>query len=179
MHQQQLYIYNSEEIRVKKCTKCLDVKTENCFHKHKRQADGLNPVCKDCRKKEYKLSNSKQKKQTQKPKSKRKQEDRRTKMLANARGRALKKHIPFNLSKKDVIIPNRCPIFGIEISETNEQVSYDSPTLDRINPDPKIGYVKGNVHVISCRANMLKNNATIEELETLLKWMKRNNTLDD
>lgn len=46
-----------------------------------------------------------------------------------------------------------------------------SPSLDRI--DSSKGYVKGNVRVISARANMLKNNATVEELTLVLKDLKR------
>lgn len=38
----------------------------------------------------------------------------------------------------------------------------DSPSIDRIIP--ALGYVKGNVIVVSQRANTIKNNATPEEL---------------
>ena len=46
----------------------------------------------------------------------------------------------------------------------------NSPSLDRIRLE--LGYVKGNVRVISGRANLLKNDATIEELEAVLGDMK-------
>lgn len=45
-----------------------------------------------------------------------------------------------------------------------------SPTLDRIHPD--IGYVPGNVMVISAKANRMKNNASLEELKALVIWME-------
>lgn len=35
------------------------------------------------------------------------------------------------------------------------------------------GYVKGNIWVVSRRANTLKNNASIEELELLVSNLKR------
>lgn len=41
-----------------------------------------------------------------------------------------------------------------------------SPSLDRL--DSSKGYVKGNVRVISKRANQLKNNATVEEMRMVL-----------
>jgi len=44
------------------------------------------------------------------------------------------------------------------------------PSVDRI--DPTKGYIKGNVEVISWRANHLKNNATVEELEAIVNYMK-------
>jgi hypothetical protein len=47
----------------------------------------------------------------------------------------------------------------------------NSPTIDRI--DPRLGYVPGNVHVVSHRANRIKNNATLEEFEKIcLNWKK-------
>jgi hypothetical protein len=46
----------------------------------------------------------------------------------------------------------------------------DSPSLDRI--DPSKGYVKGNVRVISARANLLKNDATVGELTLVLEDLR-------
>jgi len=48
----------------------------------------------------------------------------------------------------------------------------DSPTLDRI--DPNKGYVKGNIQVLSHLANMMKSNATAEELHLFADWIKEN-----
>jgi hypothetical protein len=45
------------------------------------------------------------------------------------------------------------------------------PSLDRIRPER--GYTKGNIWVISNRANTLKNNATLEELELLVKNLRK------
>jgi hypothetical protein len=46
----------------------------------------------------------------------------------------------------------------------------DSPSIDRIIPDH--GYVQGNIALVCWRCNNLKRDATVEELETLSKWMK-------
>ena len=83
-------------------------------------------------------------------------------MLNGARNRAKSKGIEFNLSSDDITIPTFCPVLGTEM---------ENPSLDRINP--LLGYTKGNICVISFRANRLKNNATIEELEAILAYMKR------
>jgi len=37
---------------------------------------------------------------------------------------------------------------------------------------PELGYVPGNVFIISWRANKLKNNMSITELEKILTYMK-------
>lgn len=39
----------------------------------------------------------------------------------------------------------------------------DSPSIDKVIPE--LGYVRGNVWVISNKANRIKNNATLEELK--------------
>ncbi len=44
-----------------------------------------------------------------------------------------------------------------------------SPSLDRL--EPTRGYVKGNVAVISYRANRIKTDATAEELQRVLDWV--------
>lgn len=47
----------------------------------------------------------------------------------------------------------------------------DSPSIDRIIPE--LGYTKGNIRVISNRANLLKSNATIEELQKVINDLRR------
>jgi hypothetical protein len=79
----------------------------------------------------------------------------------------------FNLDHSDIVIPDFCPVLGIPLSLNNNGAGYhsNSPSLDRI--DNSKGYVKGNVRVISARANLLKNDATIEELELVLEDLRR------
>ena len=45
--------------------------------------------------------------------------------------------------------------------------SFNSPSIDRI--DSNKGYIKGNVRIISLRANMMKNDANLQELEEFCK----------
>jgi len=85
------------------------------------------------------------------------------KLVESARGRAKVMGIKFNLTEADVVIPEYCPILGIKLKRgRGGGPTPNSPSLDRI--DPTKGYVKGNVWVISHRANRIKNNATAEEL---------------
>lgn len=91
-------------------------------------------------------------------------------MIRNAKSRAKEKSLPFDLSVGDLEIPNICPVLGVPLCVNEKHVGANSPSLDRLIPE--LGYVKNNVTVISHKANTIKNNASIEELEKILAWMK-------
>jgi hypothetical protein len=84
-------------------------------------------------------------------------------LLYAARSRARQNGIQINIELEDIIIPTYCPVLGIQILTNGHK--NNSPSLDRIFPE--LGYTKGNVRVISWRANWIKNNSTIEEIEKL------------
>ena len=97
-----------------------------------------------------------------------------TMLLCNAKSRAKRFGIAFNLKVEDIIIPEYCPVLGIKlVSNIGGGSERDfTPSLDRI--DSSKGYVKGNVKVISLRANVIKNSGTIEEHEKIIAYMKQN-----
>lgn len=83
----------------------------------------------------------------------------------------------FNISVDDITIPKVCPYLGSPISTEIDDI--DKPnyfSIDRI--DSSKGYVKDNIQIISKLANIMKNNATIEELiifaQNILKIHKTN-----
>lgn len=86
-------------------------------------------------------------------------------MLDRSKSRAKRKGFEHNITIEDIIIPKNCPLLGIPLFAGKESVCPNSPTLDRI--DSSKGYVKGNVWVISYKANTIKSNATLEELEAI------------
>jgi hypothetical protein len=90
-------------------------------------------------------------------------------MWAGAKARAASGDIPFLIKKEDINIPDFCPIRGTPFVLTAPRTD-DTPTLDRIVPT--LGYIPGNVSVISFRANRLKQDATEVELEALLHYVK-------
>lgn len=77
-------------------------------------------------------------------------------MLRRAKSRAVKFGVPFALSKADFEIPSHCPVLGIKLVLGVGKPHDASPSLDRIKPE--LGYVPGNVSVISHRANRIKYN---------------------
>ena len=83
------------------------------------------------------------------------------------------KGLEFNLSLDDIPeIPDSCPVLGIKIRENDTNAPLDSsPSVDRI--DNTKGYVKGNIRIISNRANRIKADATIDELRRVLRDFER------
>lgn len=85
-----------------------------------------------------------------------------------AKRRAAEQRVCFSITVDDIQIPKKCPVLKIPIY-SGDGVSIDnSPTLDRIVPE--VGYVPGNVIVISNRANQIKSNATWHELRCLVEF---------
>lgn len=94
-------------------------------------------------------------------------------MLYRAKKRSNQKGWVCDLEPSDIVIPSHCPVLGLPLSIGDRGVAGAidcSPTLDRV--DNSKGYVKGNVRVISWRANKVKNDSTIEELESILAYMR-------
>lgn len=89
-------------------------------------------------------------------------------LLSAAKTRAKQKGLPFNLEVSDVVVPAVCPVLGIPLAIATGACNDNSPSIDRIIPE--LGYVKGNIKVISRRANRIKNDATPEELYAVWKY---------
>lgn len=88
-------------------------------------------------------------------------------MVHGAKCRAKRGGIIFDITKEDIKIPTHCPILGIPIKRNvGSGFHNDSPSLDRIHNSK--GYTKDNIRVISNRANLLKCDATLKELELIL-----------
>lgn len=71
-------------------------------------------------------------------------------------------------------IPSHCPIFNVPLvilKENNKQRHPQSPSIDRI--DPKKGYIRSNIRIISWRANEIKGNATLEEVKMILEDLEK------
>lgn len=93
-------------------------------------------------------------------------------MLYGARRRARLSRVPFNIDKNDIVVPGHCPVLGIKLKHGIGRggVTDASPSLDRLVP--RLGYTKGNVVVISNRANRIKSDATPQELEAVASWFR-------
>ena len=89
-------------------------------------------------------------------------------MLNNSKQRAKKANIEHTLTLEDINIPEVCPVLGIKL-ETGTRRNHDNaPSIDRI--DNTKGYTKDNIMIISCRANMIKKDASLQELKQIGKF---------
>lgn len=86
-----------------------------------------------------------------------------TKLFVQVKSRAALKNIPFNLEESDIIIPEKCPYLEVPLTRTQGKGRvWTNASIDRI--DPTKGYVKGNIQIISTKANVMKNSASQKEL---------------
>jgi hypothetical protein len=151
----------------KRCPKCGIVKDDNQFAKDRSKKSGLSSHCKQCKgieTKQYEINNPMM--------------NQTNAMVRGARDRAKAKNLPFDIDHEYIrsIIPSRCPIFGVKLEWSARRGNKsaplpNSPSLDRI--DPTRGYVKGNVWIISHKANCIKSNASHEELKLVTEAVGR------
>lgn len=77
-----------------------------------------------------------------------------------------------------VSIPERCPALGVKLTPGNKKGPLPhAPSLDRIKPE--LGYIPGNIQVISFRANTMKTNATLAELRQFAIWVLKEVVSED
>lgn len=191
---------------MKRCSRCGTVKEADQFSLAKREKDGLQGWCKDCMSKQKKpgVNSTEVRKgsclccgnefillstkrlycsnkcranfnSTSEKRIDWKDSNPERSILYRTKASAKKRKLPFDLDLSDINIPKTCPVLGIPLYKGKDNMCDNSPSLDKIRPE--LGYTKGNVRVISQRANLLKNNASIEELEAVLKDLKTKTTI--
>lgn len=92
-------------------------------------------------------------------------------MMHRIKANASKTGTIVTITEADLNVPEYCPALGILLDRhATRNTRSNAPSVDRIDND--IGYVPGNVVVVSLKANRIKNDATIEELEKVLDFYK-------
>lgn len=88
------------------------------------------------------------------------------------RNRAKRRGLEFDLDVEDIVLPDLCPVLGVAMSlgTGSGKRSWQSYSVDRI--DPTKGYVKGNIQIMCMRANVMKNDASVEELQAFAAWVR-------
>ena len=151
---------------MKKCIKCNLEKDEVQFAKNRN----VCLICRNEQLKRYRKDNSEAVKEQQK---RYRLNNPEKQMLKHARERSKQKNLPFNIEEIDIIIPTICPVLGIPLKSGSGKgrMQPNSPSLDRIIPEK--GYVRGNIVVMSSKANTMKSNATLEEIIKLGEFAKK------
>jgi hypothetical protein len=154
-----------EKMDNKNCSVCNNYLPVNNFRKIKRKNwEGLYPQCKNCEK--LKMKN----RYIKNPISQ---------MLSNAKIRAKKKNVPFNINaeylKKIFPLDNKCPILNVEFQtgyiNNNKKNKDFSPSLDRIIPEK--GYVEGNLLIVCDIVNRIKSNSSVEMIKKVLNYYSK------
>src|ERR1700675_389529 len=130
-------------------------------------------ACKDCRvdaqivKIEAKRAVFAEKKAKRRPGM---QAMRRLKMnWKKCRERAIEKGIPFNLDLEDCQPPACCSVFGTPFKVGLPW--YQRASIDRVKPE--LGYVKGNIRIISQLANSIKSTANSTQIRAVADWLEK------
>lgn len=81
-----------------------------------------------------------------------------------------------NTSYIETLMVSHCPALGYELQYSilpgnKHKKRKDAASIDRI--DSNLGYIKGNVQILSWQANLIKQNATNDELISFSKWVLR------
>jgi hypothetical protein len=101
-------------------------------------------------------------------------------ILTNAKRRAKKSGLPFNLTREYLIniwpSDGKCPVFGVDLvylANDGKKRTRQKATASLDKFYPEMGYVEGNVAWISIRANEIKTNASTKQVRSVANWMRR------
>lgn len=150
---------------MKQCTKCKEVKPFTEFTKG--PDNGYRYQCRVCNM-VYQKEKPRQHRSDISAKyyQKRKETNPALFMWKQAKHRAKfdYQNMEFTIEVNDIIIPDICPIMGVPFIALDKKYGH---SLDR--KDSSKGYTKENIQVISRIANVMKNNATEQELVSFAK----------
>ena len=184
----------------KKCTSCGKTKLITEFVKHKGCRDGYAGTCRLCaniystnwkRKNRVKLAKKRREQYAKNNGERVRQREIKRKLEYPIRVRAQllrkgmlarskKKALSFNKDHFSVtylmqLLKDKpfCECCGKHLDigfKYDNKPHDDSPSMDRINSC--LGYTKENTALLCWRCNNLKRDATVQELDTILKWMR-------
>ena len=94
-------------------------------------------------------------------------------ILTRTRSNAKIRGIECTITREDISIPEFCPVFSVKLDKVRSGSPY-APSLDR--KDNTLGYIPGNVFVISNRANTNKADMTEEDIRRMLNYVVSTDT---
>jgi hypothetical protein len=152
---------------LKVCVRCEERKLLTDFYVRSTSKDGRDRYCKSCER-----ARAGGKKRTNEKwyawAEKRRVTHPHMFLFQSTRDNSKARGLEFCLEPTDLLVPSHCPVLGIPLFFIRGKKGPNTPSVDRI--DNSKGYVKGNVVVVSWRANSLKSNATLSELRLLADY---------
>lgn len=145
-------------MNTKICKTCGKSKYVTAFYKNRK---GLHSLCKPC----Y-IDRNKKYQETYRA------NNRFAIRARSCKARSEEKGLAFDLTEDYLmsVWTGTCPVFNTLLKiEALRGEAYHAQ-LDRVVPS--LGYVQGNVVWLSERANRIKDDATVEDLERLVEWLK-------
>jgi len=159
----------------KVCWKCSVEQPISMFARNKSKSSGRSAECKSCVKIYNKKHVAENYEHYQAERKRKRHANLAWYLFLECRTRAKRNGLEFDLSPADIVIPERCPVFGFVMKPAEGTQRDFSPSVDRI--DTSRGYVRGNVQVISNKANRMKTNASGPELLQFARWILSNQHL--
>jgi len=164
-------------MKMKFCHKCQTSKPEVEFHRCKSKKDVLQSKCKACASSIFSKSYADDPDKFRKRANAYNAKAPWRGMLRSARKRAKDRRVPFSITMEDLRavwpVDGRCPILGVPLERKlgSPGAGKYSLTLDAFIPE--LGYVPGNICVISHQANAVKQDVTDPTiLERVANWMR-------
>jgi hypothetical protein len=168
------------------CGKCKRGLPASEFYRQTARRDGLSFWCKDCQRQQLRDYRNKDRvtwrlKDAAYRKSYWGKDPKRVWAIVacqSAKRRARRDGMDFDITWQTLLpfCVDNCPVLGISLAyerSPGRGIHAGSPTIDRL--DNSLGYIISNVIVVSYRVNRIKNDATLQELETVLRFYQRAN----
>lgn len=153
---------------MKTCWKCKAEQPLENFARNRSKSSGQSAECKACVKEYNKRHIAENAEYYRQYRHTKRNLDLAWYLFLECRTRAKRNGLAFDLEPGDIVIPPACPVFGFAFKIGRENRDF-SASVDRI--DSSLGYMKGNVRVISYLANRMKSNATENQLRQFALWV--------
>lgn len=155
------YVFSVQERKAwpegfRQCTLCKELKSLEDFYKRGTGYQGRASSCKGC----------------ELPAAVNRHRGMSTelRLYKAAKQRAAREGTSFTITVKDIVVPKFCPVLGVELKHNQGGPGVDSPSLDKVIPS--LGYIPGNIAVVSMKANTIKDKYSYEELSAVVSWLR-------
>lgn len=153
---------------------------KKCQFESKQRRIAQNPEKWQAQKQQYRYnfktnSSEKYKAKNARARKARKENNPISNIFWAAKKRGKEHNIPFTITQDDIKMVEYCPVLGLKLlyGGNKHEVTFQNAngaSLDKVIPE--LGYVPGNVRIISFKANRIKNDGTAEEHRLVYEYMK-------